>query len=144
MIDRCTLPRNCNYPNYGDRGISICSEWKEDFQAFYEYVSQLPGFGVKGITLDRCDTNGNYEPGNMRWATIQQQARNRRNNFLITYQGKTQCLQAWADEVGIGRRTIAARLKRGWSVEDALTESVGEAAARHLAGNSNGTGTLYQ
>lgn len=139
MIDRCTLPLNDNYENYGARGIHICDEWVRDFQAFYDYVSQLPKFDMDGMSLDRIDTDGNYEPGNMRWATMKEQQRNRRNNHLITYQGKTQCCQAWADELGIGRSTIQYRLKKGWTVEAALTTPVltpSENAARYLQGAS--------
>lgn len=124
MITRCTTPSNENYPYYGARGISICQEWIKDFQAFYDYVSQLERFGEKGMTLDRIDADGNYEPGNLRWATPKEQNRNVRRNRLITFNGKTQCSAAWAEETGLKRATIENRLNLGWSAEKALTTPV--------------------
>lgn len=125
MIDRCTLPRNANYPNYGARGISVCDLWLRDFQAFFDHVSRLDGFGIKGMMLDRVDTDGNYEPGNVRWATTKEQMRNKRNNRMIEFRGRTQCSAAWAEETGIGRSTIEWRLDNGWSAERALTMPAG-------------------
>jgi hypothetical protein len=75
---RCTNPKNPRYSDYGGRGISVCAEWAESFEAFYSHVSALPFFGVKGRTLDRIDNDGNYEPGNVRWATKSEQRRNSR------------------------------------------------------------------
>jgi hypothetical protein len=76
MRERCTNPNNHNYPRYGGRGISVCEEWKGKggFQRFVEYVGEKP---TPIHTLDRINNDGNYEPGNVRWATPQQQASNR-------------------------------------------------------------------
>lgn len=79
MKTRCHYPKNINFPDYGGRGISVCDEWRSSFVAFYDYVSQLPHFGASGYTLDRINNNGNYEPGNVRWATSVEQRHNRRN-----------------------------------------------------------------
>lgn len=78
MKQRCTNPKQAQYKNYGGRGISVCAEWLNSFEAFYDHVSQLPHFGEKGRSLDRINNNGNYEPGNVRWATAAEQTRNRR------------------------------------------------------------------
>lgn len=74
MRDRCNNPNNPGYKNYGGRGIKVCKEWQESFEAYYEYVGECPA----GMSLDRIDVNGDYEPGNVRWASHAVQARNRR------------------------------------------------------------------
>lgn len=80
MKTRCLNPKDEHFPLYGGRGITICDEWKDDFQAFYDYVSLLPHFGEKGYSLDRINNDGNYEPDNVRWATATEQANNKRNS----------------------------------------------------------------
>lgn len=125
IIQRCTSPNHKAYANYGGRGISICDEWRHDFQAFYDYVSQLDRYGSPEYTLDRADNNGNYEPGNLRWSTDNEQARNKRNNRLLTFNDKTQCVAAWAEEIGISASALHLRIfRRGWSVERALTTPI--------------------
>lgn len=75
MKERC---EDLNNPNYGGKGIKVCDEWKDDFQAFHDYVSQLPHFGEEGYSIDRIDNDGNYEHGNVRWATRLEQRHNQR------------------------------------------------------------------
>ena len=124
MIERCGNPQSPAYANYGGRGIKVCESWKNSPNEFHDYVSKLPGYGVENMTLDRIDNDGNYEPGNVRWATRTQQSLNRRNNRLLTYNGKTQNLTLWADEIGIDRTTLERRLSRGWSVKQAITTPI--------------------
>ena len=75
---RCYNPKNISYKNYGARGIEMCAEWRKSFEAFYNYVSALPHFGEPGRSLDRIDNEGDYEPGNVRWATRSEQGYNKR------------------------------------------------------------------
>ena len=127
MIARCCNPTDVSFGNYGGRGIIVCERWRRSFDDFLADVGKRPV--VKGrnghpeFTLDRIDNNRGYEPGNVRWATWQDQQNNRRSNTLITHCGKTQTLAAWAEETGIGRATISYRLKRGWTTEEALSRA---------------------
>jgi hypothetical protein len=117
MLNRCEKTNDKEYPMWGGRGIKVCERW-HDFNNFYADMGTRP----KGMTLDRIDNNGDYEPSNCRWATAKTQSNNRRSNTLITYKGRTQTLQQWADETGICSGTISQRIrKRGWSIEKALT-----------------------
>lgn len=76
---RCYYPSQASYKNYGARGITMCDEWKNDYFAFYDYVSKLDRFGEEGMTIDRIDNDRGYEPGNVRWATRAEQNRHKRD-----------------------------------------------------------------
>lgn len=82
MRKRCFSTYHKNYDSYGGRGITVCREWDESFEAFYAYVSQLPHFGEPGYSLDRINNDGNYEPGNVRWATQKEQMNNTRKSRM--------------------------------------------------------------
>ena len=120
LIQRCCNKKDKDYCNYGGRGISVCGRWLDSFNNFLEDMGMPP----RGGSIDRLNNNGNYEPGNCRWTTRKEQARNRRTNKLITYKGKTRPIVEWSEEVGINRNTLLDRINRGWSVERALTEPV--------------------
>lgn len=118
MKTRCTNPNHKNYLQYGGRGISVCKEWSESFETFYEW---LINNGYKdGLTVDRIDVNGNYDPGNCRLITQAEQTRNKRNNRYITINGITKPLIDWCKYYGISRNTVYDRLYRGLSVIQAL------------------------
>lgn len=129
MKDRCRN-KNCNnYKNYGARGITYCDEW-EEFDNFYNWAMEN-GYSDE-LTLDRIDVNGNYEPSNCRWATYDEQARNKRTNRIITYNGETKCVKDWAEFLGIDSHLLSARLNRlGWDEEKALTTPVDKRYARY-------------
>lgn len=110
MKDRCHNPKNKSYWRYGARGISVCQEWRDSFEAFAAYVGERP----EGLTLDRYPNHaGNYEPGNVRWATYTQQARNTRRNHLHTMNGETRCLAEWCEITGERWTTVKKRVAAG-------------------------------
>lgn len=120
---RCNDERCAGYEDYGGRGIKVCDEWKNDFSAFYDYVSKLPHFGEEGRSIDRINNDGNYEPGNVRWATTTEQLRNRRpykTSVMLTFNGETKCLAAMAKKYGIKEVTVRARYSRGLPIEKVL------------------------
>jgi hypothetical protein len=119
MINRCTNPGVRSYPRYGGRGIAVCGRWRQNFAAFLADVGFRPG---PGYTLDRIDSNGDYEPGNCRWATQVEQQNNRRDNHVITFGGVSKTLSEWARDLGIAPATLQTRInRRGWSLERALS-----------------------
>lgn len=119
MVQRCTNPNLKQHEDYGGRGIRVCDRWKE-FKNFLEDMGKCPF----RYSIDRIDNNKGYYKKNCRWATRKQQARNTRRNRLIIYNGKTQCITAWSQEVGISVQTIVRRIKNGWSIEAALLTPV--------------------
>ena len=118
MKTRCLNKNNVKYKNYGGRGITICDEWLS-FENFH-YWTINNGFN-KDLTLERIDVNGNYEPSNCTWITMEQQAKNKRNSKIITYNGLTMNVAEWSKYLGLGRETVRERLKNGWSIKDALS-----------------------
>lgn len=120
---RCYNPSDKYYKDYGGRGITVCQEWKNNFQAFYDWA-MANGYDENApkwlCTIERINTNGNYEPNNCKFATIKEQANNRRSNHLLTYNEKTYTLTEWSEITGIKRKTIEYRLKSNWSIEKAL------------------------
>jgi hypothetical protein len=118
MRDRCRNPHYHGFARYGGRGIFVCEMWN-DFGQFLSDVGPRPS---AAHTLDRYpNRDGNYEPGNVRWATMAQQGRNTARTRFITYDNITLCLTDWAQRVGLKRATLSDRLRTGWTVERALT-----------------------
>lgn len=122
MKQRCHNPNDHAYERYGGRGITVCEEWFNDYHQFSKWAKES-GYS-DDLTLDRIDNNKGYFPGNCRWATYQDQARNRRNTRLATLNGETHDLSTWADITGIERNAIYQRIYRGWSDEAALTTPI--------------------
>lgn len=113
---RVNDPRCRSYRYYGAKGITICERWTL-FENFLADMGRRP----EGMTIERIDSNKGYEPSNCKWDTIQNQSRNRKSTVWLTFQGKTLCMLDWARRQGLNVRTLQSRLKRGWSVEKALT-----------------------
>lgn len=123
---RCLDKNSVSYHNYGGRGVTICDRWREDFAAFLADMGPAPS---RRHTVEREDNDKGYEPGNCRWATRGEQSRNKRDNRLLTFKGKTQTVTDWAAELGINKSTLFHRLDGGWSAEQALTAAVGAPGA---------------
>lgn len=118
--DRCLNARSESYRDYGGRGVGICDEWINSFESFRGW-SLCNGYR-DDLSIDRIDVNGNYEPSNCRWSTAEAQANNKRNNHLLTFDGRTQTISQWAKETGISPGKIKDRINKcGWSVEKTLT-----------------------
>jgi len=124
MLQRCENPSIKYYKDYGGRGITVCAEW-HDPVVFIDWA--LANGWRKGLTIDRINNNGNYEPSNCRWVTQKENNRNKRSNHLITFNGKTQTMAQWAEEVDIGPCTLRYRINNlHWPIERALTEPIHE------------------
>jgi hypothetical protein len=117
MIRRCEKPTNSAYKNYGGRGITICKEWRSSFPRFLADMGPRP---TPQHSIERKNNNGNYEPSNCVWLLKSEQNKNRRCNRYFTINGETACLAEWAKRSNINSDTVASRLKRGMSIEDAL------------------------
>lgn len=118
MKQRCYNENNTRYKHYGGRGIAVCDEWRNNFQAFYDW-SMANGY-KDTLTIDRIDVNGNYEPNNCRWITNKEQQRNRRDNKLYTINNVTKCLSEWCEIYNINYSTAHYRLLKGLTIKQAL------------------------
>lgn len=120
ILQRCNNKNNPAFDRYGGRGISVCERWHK-FTAFYADVGPRP---TPKHSIDRINNNGNYEPGNVRWATAAEQANNTRTSVVLTLGDRSMTASQWSLVVGISAKTIGSRKRRGWSDEDALTISL--------------------
>lgn len=129
MVARCTNTDHKDYHNYGGRGIKICSQWINDFDVFFEDMGEKP----KGLSIDRINNNGDYEPYNCRWADAKQQARNKQNSRLITLNGITKNLSAWAEENDMTSHVLRYRIQAGMKPNQLFSkEKVKPKDYRHL------------
>ena len=120
MRERCINPHARHFNHYGGRGISFCDRWNS-FENFLADMGERP----TGMSLDRINVNGNYEPGNCRWATSVEQARNKRNSCVLTGFGETKTASEWIHDprraASISPGAVRTRITKGWTVESALT-----------------------
>lgn len=117
MIYRCYNPSIRVFYRYGGRGISVCDEWRGSFTAFAQYVGERPG---PKYQLDRINNDGNYEPGNVRWATPKQNCRNSSKVKNMLVNGRYMSVAELAETLGIHANTVRTRLRLGWSLDDVL------------------------
>lgn len=120
MIGRCEDGNDVSFANYGGRGISVCARWRASFANFLDDMGRRP---TPGHSIDRKDSNGNYEPGNCRWATALEQGGNKRNNHVLTVGNESLPIAEWSRRTGISAGLILARVARlGWTPERAVSE----------------------
>ncbi len=118
MKDRCLNINNQYYYNYGGRGIIVCDRWLNSFENFYADMGPKP---TNDHSIDRYPNgDGNYEPGNCRWATSREQNNNRRDNVIINYNGNDYTRGQLAEKFNIPTPILAARLLNNWPIEKAL------------------------
>lgn len=121
MRYRCCNPKSRDYADYGGRGIKVCDEWLDKENGHKNFRKWAVENGWKeGLSIDRIDVNGNYEPANCRWATPKEQANNRRDNLYVTIKGVTKTAKEWAEQVGIKEASFISRLDYGWDEERLL------------------------
>lgn len=113
---RCFNTKNPNYPRWGGRGITMCDEWRDSFAAFLRDMGECP----EGKSLDRIDNDGNYEPGNCRWATLGEQAANKRNNVLVPLGGKRVTLREFSRAKGINYHSLHALMRHHGQPADVI------------------------
>ena len=116
--ERCLDETKPRYKDYGGRGIKICQEWLNSFDNFVEWALSS-GYEI-GLTVDRIDNDGDYEPDNCRWLTKREQNRNKRTNLMVEYRGETKPLIVWCEELGLKYDPIHNRITKGWPVEEAF------------------------
>lgn len=129
IVQRCTNPANAAWANYGGRGIGVCDRWLS-FANFFADMGE-PG---PGMSIERIDNSLGYFKENCRWASRVEQSNNKRNNRLVSWNGKTQSIRRWAVELGIGYLTLYSRIVRdGWEPAMALTTPVNLAKRNRFA-----------
>jgi hypothetical protein len=118
---RCYCKTHHKFPDYGAKGIRVCSRWMNSYKNFLADMGRKPS---AQHTLDRKDGTKGYTPGNCRWATRKQQNRNKRTNRILTVDGESLCVVEWAERYGVDPNTIHMRLKCGWNPREAVTRPI--------------------
>ena len=120
MLERCYNKNNHAWADYGGRGITVCAQWQGD-GGFERFLADMGSRPSSDYTLDRRDNDGNYEPENCKWSTRKEQARNRRTSRIIEHEGCKATVAEWSEIKGWPPHVIDNRLRRGWTIADALT-----------------------
>lgn len=116
MIQRCTNAKRADFARYGGRGVTVCERWRK----YANFLADLGPRPSPRHSLDRLDSSLGYEPGNVRWATPGEQARNRKTTRFLTHAGKTLCLKDWSAELGISKFRIGFRVRQGWTLQQVI------------------------
>lgn len=114
MRTRCNNKNFLYYKNYGGRGVKVCKEWNKSFITFYNWA-MANGYR-DGLTIDRINNEGNYEPKNCRFITKKEQDRNKRTNCIIVYKGEKHCIKEWSEILNISYNKLRTRIARGWPI----------------------------
>lgn len=118
MMKRCYAKNSSRFPHYGGRGIIVCPEW-HDFEGFHASMGDRP----EGMSIERDEVDGNYEPNNCRWIPIPNQQYNKRNSIFVDVEGEKLCLSLACKKLGLNYNRVRDRIKTlGWSIEDALSQ----------------------
>lgn len=133
---RCYNKNFKAYPRYGGRGIKMCNEWRNDFQAFHDWA-MTHGYR-DDLTIDRIDNDGDYCPENCRWVSMKIQANNTRRNVIAEYNGEAHTAAEWEDLYGLKQGYVAGALRRGWSIEEILTGKIPKVESRGRLYEING------
>lgn len=120
--DRCSNPDAIGFPRYGGAGVKVCDRWNDPQTGFEAFLADMGERPSPRHSIDRIDNARGYEPGNCRWATVTEQANNKRSNHRVTCRGETLTVAQWARRVGMKRDVLKQRLRAGWPAERALTE----------------------
>lgn len=118
---RCYNKNTRYYNYYGGRGIQMCDEWKNSYEAFRDWA-YTSGY-TQGLSIDRIDNDDNYSPANCRWVTRDVQANNKRNNIMVEHEGITHNVTEWCNLLGLKAKTIFTRIYAGHSPEEAIFEN---------------------
>lgn len=134
MKMRCINTKSDAYDNYGGRGIAVCDRWLDNFENFYADMGKRP----EGMSIDRIDVNGDYCPKNCRWATVEEQSRNKRDNVYIEYNGQSKIISDWAKDLNISKQTLHKRLNDyDYSVEEAFNLELHHNKSVKFSGENN-------
>ena len=128
MKRRCYYKNSKCYKNYGGRGIIVCDEWLSDFNIFLKWA--LENKWKKGLTIDRINNDGNYEPSNCKWSTMHEQLLNRRNNHFIVYKGKRKTISEWSKILGIHKSTLSRRIEMWNDIDKAFETPIDKSKVR--------------
>ena len=123
MHTRCYNAKRKEFKNYGGRGIVICNRWRESFENFLADMGHRPS---PNHSIERYDNDGNYEPGNCKWATDTEQSNNRRTNVNVTINGVTKTASQWANEYGVQATTVLLRHRQGHRGEALFKSTVAQ------------------
>lgn len=121
MRNRCYNPKHVSYKDYGANGITVCKRWYDSYVDFIEDMGERPS---NHYSVDRKDSKGNYEPSNCKWSTRIEQARNKSNNRMVSYNSETKCVSQWCEDLGLNFNLVRDRILKGETPEKAFSNKL--------------------